>query len=87
MSHRYRQRWRQLPATEPTPAPPPRAADRRKLLLVAMAAALGVVAVGGATAAAMAKHVTITVDGQDRQITTLAGSVSGALDSAGLTIG
>lgn len=60
---------------------------RRKLLLIGMAAALGVVAVGGATAAAMAKHVTITVDGQDRQVTTLAGSVAGALDSAGLTAG
>jgi len=60
---------------------------RRKVLLVAMAAALGVVAVGGATAAAMSKHVTITVDGQDRQITTLAGSVDGALSSAGLSAG
>jgi uncharacterized protein YabE (DUF348 family) len=60
---------------------------RRKVLLVAMAAALGVVAVGGATAAAMSKHVTITVDGQDRQISTLAGSVDGALSSAGLSAG
>ncbi len=67
--------------------PAARAPRRRKLLLVAMAAALGVVAVGGATAAAMAKHVTITVDGQDRQISTLSGSVSGALDAAGLTMG
>jgi uncharacterized protein YabE (DUF348 family) len=67
--------------------PAARSPRRRKLLLVAMAAALGVVAVGGATAAAMAKHVTITVDGQDRQISTLSGSVSGALDAAGLTMG
>ena len=67
--------------------PVARSPRRRKLLLVAMAAALGVVAVGGATAAAMAKHVTITVDGQDRQISTLSGSVSGALDAAGLTMG
>ena len=60
---------------------------RRKLLLIGMAGALGVVAVGGVTAASMAKHVTISVDGQDRQVTTLAGSVAGALDSAGLSAG
>lgn len=56
-------------------------------MLVGIAAALGVVAVGGATAAAMSKHVVITVDGQDQQVTTLAGSVAGALSSAGLTAG
>ncbi len=67
--------------------PAGRSGRRRKLLLVAVAAALGVVAVGGATAAAMSKHVTITVDGQDREVTTLAGSVAGALSSAGLTAG
>lgn len=60
---------------------------RRKLLLVGVAAALGVVAVGGATAAAMSKHVTITVDGQDQQVSTLAGSVAGALSAAGLSPG
>jgi uncharacterized protein YabE (DUF348 family) len=69
--------------TKPTARP----GRRRKFLLIGMAAAIGVVAVGGATAAAMAKHVTITVDGQDRQVTTLAGSVAGALDSAGLATG
>jgi uncharacterized protein YabE (DUF348 family) len=52
-----------------------------------VAAALGVVAVGGATAAAMSKHVTITVDGQDQQVSTLAGSVAGALSAAGLSPG
>jgi len=57
---------------------------RRKVLLVAAAGSIGLLAVGGGTAAAMAKHVTITVDGEQRQVTTLAGSVQGALSSAGL---
>lgn len=70
-------------ATKPNARP----GRRRKLLLIGMAAALGVVAVGGATAASMAKHVTITVDGQDMHITTLSGSVAGALDTAGLSAG
>ena len=74
-------------ATPATHGRQPRSGMRRKVLLVAVAAALGVVAVGGATAAAMSKHVTITVDGQDRQISTLAGSVDGALSSAGLSAG
>lgn len=60
---------------------------RRRLLLIGMAAALGVVAVGGVTAASMAKHVTITVDGEDMHVTTLSGSVAGALGSAGLSAG
>ncbi|MEP6560179.1 MAG: ubiquitin-like domain-containing protein [Nakamurella sp.] len=68
-------------------APAARRGLRRKVLLVAAAATIGVLAVGGGTAAAMAKHVTITVDGQQREITTLAGSVSGALSSAGLSAG
>ena len=56
-------------------------------MLVAAAATIGVLAVGGGTAAAMAKHVTLVVDGQQREVTTLAGSVEGALSSAGLQAG
>ena len=56
-------------------------------MLVAAAGTIGLLAVGGGTAAAMAKHVTITVDGEQRQVTTLAGSVQGALSSAGLQTG
>jgi uncharacterized protein YabE (DUF348 family) len=73
--------------SESVRAPAPRRGLRRKVLLVAAAATIGVLAIGGSTAAAMAKHVTITVDGEQRQITTLAGSVSGALSSAGLSTG
>ncbi len=64
-----------------------RPALRRKVLLVAAAATIGVLAIGGGTAASLAKHVTITVDGELRQVTTLAGSVSGALSAAGLQTG
>ena len=60
---------------------------RRKALLVAAAAAIGLIAVGGGTAASLAKTVTITVDGQQREVTTLAGSVDGALSAAGLQAG
>ena len=60
---------------------------RRKVLLVAAAATIGVLAIGGGTAASLAKHVTITVDGEQRQVTTLAGSVEGALSAAGLQTG
>jgi uncharacterized protein YabE (DUF348 family) len=65
----------------------PRRGLRRKVMLVAAAGTIGLLALGGGTAAAMAKHVTITVDGQQREITTLAGSVQGALSSAGLQTG
>jgi uncharacterized protein YabE (DUF348 family) len=60
---------------------------RRKIVLVSAAATIGVLAVGGGTAAAMSKNVTVVVDGQSREITTLAGSVEGALSSAGLQTG
>ena len=65
----------------------PRRGLRRKVVLVAAAATIGLLAVGGGTAASMAKHVTISVDGQQREVTTLAGSVDGALSAAGLQAG
>jgi len=75
----------QTSTTTPSSTPaPPRSGFRRKVMLVAAAGTIGLLAVGGSTAAAMAKHVTITVDGEQRQVTTLAGSVQGALSSAGL---
>jgi uncharacterized protein YabE (DUF348 family) len=71
----------------PAPVKTRRPALRRKVLLVAAAATIGLLAVGGGTAASLAKHVTITVDGEQRQVTTLAGSVEGALSAAGLQTG
>jgi resuscitation-promoting factor RpfB len=59
---------------------------RRPALVGAAAALVGVLAVGGGVAAAANKSVTITVDGAPQQVSTFAGSVDGALDSAGITI-
>ena len=42
---------------------------------------------GAGTVAAMDKSVTITVDGQSREVSTLSGDVAGALSAAGLTVG
>ena len=65
-------------------------AQRRRGRIVAAATVAALVvaltAVGG-TVAAMAKTVTIAVDGATRQVTTLSGTVSGALDAAGVTLG
>jgi len=56
----------------------------RKPLIVVAAATLGLLTVGGGTAAAMQKDVSIVVDGQARQISTTSDSVGGALVAAGL---
>ncbi|TKV61761.1 DUF348 domain-containing protein [Nakamurella flava] len=58
---------------------------RKPVLAVAAALAVALVA-GGSIAAAMNKTVTITVDGQAQEISTFSGSVSGALESAGLSV-
>lgn len=59
----------------------------RKPVLVGAAALSCLLLVGAGTTAAMVKNVTIVVDGQSRQVTTLAGTVDGALSSAGLIVG
>ena len=58
-------------------------------MLVGAVAAAVVVAMlaGGGVAMAAHKDVTVTVDGQIQELGTFAGSVEGALDSAGVTIG
>lgn len=60
---------------------------RRKGLLVVAAASIGLLGVGGGTAAAISKQVVITVDGKQQEVTTLASSVDGALTTAGLEVG
>ena len=58
----------------------------RKPVLVGVAALVLALVAGGGVVAAAHKNVTLTVDGQQQEVGTLAGSVEGALDSAGLTI-
>ncbi len=58
----------------------------RKPVLLGVAALVVALALGGGAYAATAKTVTITVDGQQQEVSTHAGSVEGALESAGLSV-
>ena len=58
----------------------------RKPALISVAALVCALTVGGGVVAAKTKTVTISVDGTQRQITTLAGSVDGALAAAGISV-
>ncbi|MEO5833267.1 MAG: ubiquitin-like domain-containing protein [Nakamurella sp.] len=68
----------------PTPA---RSHRRRRILLGLGAAALTVAVVVGGTLVALTRTVTIAVDGAPQSVTTLRGSVAGALTAAGLSVG
>jgi uncharacterized protein YabE (DUF348 family) len=73
----------------PLPALPPKSAKThrfRKPALIGVAALVCALTVGGGTVAALTKTVTISVDGKTQQVTTLAGSVDGALAAAGLRV-
>ncbi|AZI57333.1 DUF348 domain-containing protein [Nakamurella antarctica] len=58
----------------------------RKPALISAAALTLLLGAGAGTVMAMTKTVTITVDGESQQVKTLAGSVTGALQAAGLTV-
>jgi len=58
----------------------------RKPVLLGVAALVVALALGGGAYAATGKTVTITVDGQQQEVSTHAGSVEGALESAGLSV-
>ena len=58
----------------------------RKPVLLGVAALVVALALGGGVYAATGKTVTITVDGQQQEVSTHAGSVEGALESAGLSV-
>jgi len=72
--------------TEPTTHSAKTGRNLRKPVLVGVAALVIALVAGGGIVAAAHKNVTLTVDGQQQEVGTLAGSVEGALDSAGLTI-
>lgn len=72
-------------ATEPAKPASRRSRLRRKPVLAAAAVVLLCSILAG-TLVAMTKTVSITVDGRTEQVSTLSGSVSGALASAGLTV-
>ncbi|WP_111767700.1 resuscitation-promoting factor [Nakamurella deserti] len=71
-------------STAGTPAP--RRSWKRPFVAAAATVVLAGAAVGG-TLVSMTKSVTVTVDGQTTQVSTLSGSVAGALEAAGVTAG
>jgi uncharacterized protein YabE (DUF348 family) len=58
----------------------------RRPVLLGVAALVVALALGGGAYVATGKTVTITVDGQQQEVSTHAGSVEGALESAGLSV-
>jgi uncharacterized protein YabE (DUF348 family) len=58
----------------------------RKPVLLGVAALVVALALGGGAYAATGKTVTVSVDGQQQEVSTHAGSVEGALESAGLSV-
>ncbi len=58
----------------------------RKPVLLGVAALVVALALGGGTYAATGKTVTVAVDGQQQEVSTHAGSVEGAIESAGLSV-
>jgi len=71
---------------EPTTRSAKTGRNLRKPVLVGVAALVIALVAGGGIVGAAHKSVTLTVDGQQQEVGTLAGSVEGALDSAGLTV-
>jgi len=70
----------------PPAAPKPAWHGWRKPALIGAAALVVVLAAAGGTVASLNKTVTISVDGVSQQVSTLSGSVDGALNAAGLTV-
>src|SRR5690606_12712598 len=64
-----------------------RATRRRRWLIVGAATAVVLVGSGAVAYGEASKTVTIDVDGEVTTVSTLAGSVSGALDAAGVDVG
>jgi uncharacterized protein YabE (DUF348 family) len=89
---------RTAPPTAPAPAAAPRRsrrdrrvveaeqAPRRGLLRATVVVAVLAMLGGAASALAMDKTITVTVDGQDRVVHTFAGDVASALEAAGIEV-
>ncbi len=60
---------------------------RRRAVLMVAAATVALATAAAGTFTALAKTVTVTVDGSSEQVTTLSGTVAGALQSAGVVVG
>jgi uncharacterized protein YabE (DUF348 family) len=69
----------------PTAEPP--AAGRRRLLPIAAGVLVVLLILAAGITVSLHKTVTVTVDGVAQEVGTFAGSVDGALDAAGLTVG
>ena len=74
-------------SVDPATTDAPRRRSRRRPVVVATAGVLALALAVGGTLVGMTKSVSITVDGQTSQVSTLSGSVAGALEAAGLSAG
>jgi len=76
-------------STTPTDPPAKRSLKGaiRKPWFTAAAACVIVAATISGTVVGLTKSVTITVDGKDQDVSTMSGSVKGALEDAGITVG
>ena len=77
------------PAVEGPPDAAPRARPRSRAMVVAVAASVLVLVLGVAGGIALARHKTVAVvsDGQAQEVGTMAATVQGVLDDAGITVG
>lgn len=65
----------------------PERRNLRRPVLVGAAALTCVLTAGAGTTAALTKTVSLVVDGQQREVSTMSGTVAGALASAGVNVG
>ena len=79
------------PATVPPVPPAPGVSGStgnrwRKPLIIGAAALIAALAIGWAVIAGLTKTVTVSVDGATQEVSTMSGTVQGALDAAGIVV-